>query len=82
MFKLKKIHKYAGVTSGIVLIILSISGFFLNHDNWKFLYTITLPNTVLPQATIVKDTRLLNDYYVSKEDSATREYQCSLQKNT
>lgn len=72
MFKLKKIHKYAGVTSGIVLIILSISGFFLNHDNWKFLYTITLPNTLLPQTTIVKDTRLLNDYYVSKEDSSKK----------
>ena len=72
MFKLKKVHRYAGVTSGIVLIILSISGFFLNHDNWKFLYTITLPNTLLPQATIAKDTKLLNDYYVSKEDSSKR----------
>ncbi|MCF6245479.1 MAG: PepSY domain-containing protein [Sulfurovum sp.] len=72
MFRLKKIHKYAGITSGIMLILLSISGFFLNHDNWKFLYTTTLPNTILPQATIEKDKRLLNAYYVAKDEPLKR----------
>ena len=69
MFRLKKVHKYAGVLSGIVLILLSISGFFLNHDNWKFLYGTTLPNSILPQETIDKDKRLYNTYYVDKEDT-------------
>ena len=70
MFRLKKIHKYAGVLSGIVLIFLCVSGFFLNHDNWKFLYTTTLPNNILPQATIDKEKRLYNAYYIDKEDDS------------
>lgn len=70
MFRLKKVHKYAGVLSGIVLILLSVSGFFLNHDNWKFLYATTLPNSILPQTTIDKDKRLYNTYYVDKEETS------------
>ncbi|MCF6245087.1 MAG: PepSY domain-containing protein [Sulfurovum sp.] len=72
MFRLKKIHKYAGVISGIVLLLLSISGFFLNHDSWKFLYTTTFSNTMLPHATIEKDKKLYNTYYVDEENGTQK----------
>ena len=74
MFKLRKIHKYAGIFSGVVLILLSISGFFLNHDNWKFLYTTTFSNSYLPETTIKYNQRLYNSYKVDIKDSSVRLY--------
>ena len=38
----RKIHKISGLIAGVVILILSITGFFLDHYNWKFLHTITL----------------------------------------
>jgi len=72
MFKLRKIHKYAGVLSGIFLLLLSISGFFLNHDNWKFLYTTNIPNAYLSLATVNKNQNLYNTYIVDKKNKALR----------
>ena len=72
MFKLHKIHKYAGIFSGVVLILLSISGFFLNHDNWKFLYTTTVSNKYLPKTTIEENARLYNSYKIDINDSSIR----------
>ena len=65
MFKLRKLHKYAGIFSGIVLLFLAVTGFFLNHDNWKFLYTTTIPNTYLPKSTTTLDKRLFTSYLVN-----------------
>lgn len=72
MFKLHKIHKYAGIFSGIVLLLLSISGFFLNHDNWKFLYTTTFSNDYLPSQTIKHNKSLYNSYIVDKDNASLR----------
>jgi len=69
MFRLRKLHKYAGVLSGIILILLSVTGFFLNHDNWKFLYASTIPNTYLPKTTIQHDKRLFNSYLVDIKEN-------------
>lgn len=38
----RKIHKISGLIAGVVILILSITGFFLDHYNWKFLHTTTL----------------------------------------
>ncbi|RLA69501.1 MAG: peptidase [Epsilonproteobacteria bacterium] len=72
MFRLRKIHKYAGIFSGIVLLLLSISGFFLNHDNWKFLYTTTVSNQYLPIKTTQGNLRLYNSYSVDKDNDLIR----------
>lgn len=68
MFKLRKIHKYAGITSGVVLLLLAISGFFLNHDNWKFLYAATISNHYLPAETIKLDSKLYNSYLIDNDN--------------
>ena len=39
---IRKLHKISGLIAGVVILILSITGFFLDHYNWKFLHTITL----------------------------------------
>lgn len=46
----RKLHKKAGVFAGLFLLILFLSGFFLNHDQWKFQYHWTVPNSMLPDA--------------------------------
>jgi hypothetical protein len=38
----RKIHKISGLIAGVVILILSITGFFLDHYSWKFLHTTTL----------------------------------------
>ncbi len=39
MVKLFKLHKYSGIVAGVVLFVLAVSGFLLNHKNFSFLYT-------------------------------------------
>ncbi|MCF6346592.1 MAG: PepSY domain-containing protein [Thiomicrorhabdus sp.] len=54
----RKLHKKAGIFAGLLLFILSITGFFLNHDQWSFQYHWTLPNSVLPDAVSEADKKL------------------------
>lgn len=58
MKKLFKIHKFAGITAGLVLIILGLTGFFLDHKNWSWLYEVRVNNSFLPQSTIDKEAKL------------------------
>ncbi|MCB4747885.1 MAG: PepSY domain-containing protein [Sulfurovum sp.] len=69
MFRLRKLHKYAGIFSGVVLLLLSLTGFFLNHDNWNFLYSTSIPNSYLPKATVAEEKRLFNSYIVDKNQT-------------
>ncbi len=39
MVTLFKLHKYSGIVAGVVLFVLAVSGFLLNHKNFSFLYT-------------------------------------------
>jgi len=59
----------AGITSGVVLLLLAISGFFLNHDNWKFIYTTTVSNHYLPEETIKLGSKLYNSYLIDTEQN-------------
>ncbi|GKT11460.1 MAG: hypothetical protein ISEC1_P0424 [Thiomicrorhabdus sp.] len=55
---LRKLHQKAGIIAGLFLLILSLTGFFLNHDQWKFQYHWTLPNSILPDAVVQADKKL------------------------
>ncbi|MDQ7061049.1 MAG: PepSY-associated TM helix domain-containing protein [Sulfurimonas sp.] len=70
MVKLHKLHKFAGLTAGLVLIILGISGFLINHDKWSFLYTTTFTN--VPQTTKDADAKLFEAYWINPEDEQHR----------
>ena len=67
MVKSYKLHKFAGVSAGVILLILSISGFFLDHDKWSFLYTTTFSS--VPLHIINADKRLHNAYYIDEKNT-------------
>lgn len=66
MVKLYKLHKIAGLSAGLILLILGITGFFINHDQWSFLYTITFKH--LPQASKEADAKLFDAYWVDEKN--------------
>lgn len=65
----RKLHKKAGIIAGLFLLILSLTGFFLNHDQWKFQYHWTLPNSVLPDAVAKADKKLFQAKTTHPSDS-------------
>ena len=66
MVKIYKLHKVAGISAGILLLFLSISGFFLDHDKWSFLYTTTFSS--VPSQTLKSEKRLFTSYYVDEQN--------------
>ncbi|MDP3265979.1 MAG: PepSY-associated TM helix domain-containing protein [Sulfuricurvum sp.] len=69
MIRLSKLHKFGAHSVVFVLLILSISGFFLNHKNWNFLYSTTF--TSVPKSVIEHDDSLINGYWI---DSANKNH--------
>ena len=67
MVKLFKVHKYSGLTAGILLLILSFTGFFLDHKNWSFMYDISFEN--LPKSVYKHEKRLIEAYWIDPEDA-------------
>ena len=67
MVKLFKLHKFFGLLAGLVLLILGVSGFFLDHKQWSFLYTTTF--TSLPQSAYKTDKQLFDAYYVDPQNT-------------
>ncbi len=66
MVKAYKLHKVSGISAGVILFILSVSGFFLDHDKWSFLYTTTFSS--VPAHTLHFENRLFTSYYQEKND--------------
>lgn len=66
MVKIYKLHKLAGISAGIILLILSVSGFFLNHDKWSFLYTTTFSS--VPSHILNADKHLYNAYHIDEKN--------------
>ena len=68
MVKAYKIHKFFGLLAGLLILVLGVTGFFLDHEKWDFLYTTTFKT--LPDATKESDKKLFNSYWIDKQDSA------------
>ncbi|WP_457597133.1 PepSY domain-containing protein [Hydrogenimonas sp.] len=66
MVRLFRLHKLAGLLAGGVLFILGSTGFFLDHDGWRFLYTTTFSH--YPDALMRHETRLYNGYDIDPSD--------------
>ena len=65
MVKLKQIfrwHKWAGLGFGLILFILGLSGFFLNHDNFDFLWDWKVDNAYLPEVFHSEPARMVEVY--------------------
>ena len=67
MVKLFKLHKFFGLLAGLVLLVLGVTGFFIDHKQWNFLYTTTFKN--VPNATYAEDKKLFEAYLVDSEDT-------------
>ncbi len=70
MVTLHKLHKFTGLSAGFVLLILGITGFFINHDKWSFLYTTTFK--YVPKVTKEADARLFEAYWIDPDDHTHR----------
>ncbi|MEN4053735.1 MULTISPECIES: PepSY-associated TM helix domain-containing protein [Sulfurimonas] len=66
MVKSYKLHKFFGLSAGLVVLILSVTGFFLDHDNWNFLYTTTIKH--YPDSLNDVDKRLFTSYNVDSQN--------------
>ncbi len=64
----RKIHKISGISAGVVLFLLAFTGFFLDHDNWDFLYNIKVPNAFIPVSVIGEGSRLNEVFLIDKEE--------------
>ena len=70
MVKLFRLHKISGLLAGGVLFVLAVTGFFLDHDTWRFLYTTTLSH--VPKHLLTGESRLFEGYLVDPADPAHR----------
>lgn len=59
----RKIHKISGLIAGVVILILSITGLFLNHDNWKFLHNTTFET--VPSNIYTLNDRNITSYLIN-----------------
>lgn len=66
MVILSKLHKTIAWVVIPFLLILSISGFFLNHKSWNFLYTLTFSH--LPQSTLKNEEKLFESFWIDPLD--------------
>ena len=65
----RKLHKKAGIFAGLFLLILGLTGFFLNHDQWQFQYHWTVPNSIVPDAVAEADKKLFQTKTLKADDS-------------
>jgi len=62
------IHKQAGLITGFVLGLLAFTGFFLDHENFNFLWSITVADEFVPQSMVDKKGRGYEVYKVDPSD--------------
>lgn len=65
LYRIAQIHRFSGLSLGLVLLILSITGFFLNHDNFNILWNITFNKDSLPSDITKKTTQSFNAFKVN-----------------
>lgn len=68
MVKLHQLHKFAGLSAGLVILILGVTGFFINHDKWSFLYSTTF--SYVPETVKEADTNLFESYWINPNNNA------------
>lgn len=66
MPRLSKLHKLGAHTVFFILVILSVSGFFLNHKTWNFLYTTTFRS--VPESVLHHNDALISGYWIDPKD--------------
>ena len=62
------IHKITGLALGAILVILGVTGFFLDHDNFDYLWDIKVSDRFLPESIIEKKQKAFNAYKINSSD--------------
>ncbi len=70
MVTTKNLHKIIGLAFGLFLFILSLTGFFLDHDEYDFQWEITIDSNYLPRSVIDKQYRIFEAYKINPSDNS------------
>ncbi len=68
LYTVFRIHKYSGLGAGLILGLLALTGFFLDHENFDFLWDITIDDRLLPESIVAKKSRAIEAYRVDTSD--------------
>ncbi len=71
LYTVFKVHKIAGLAFGSILLLLGATGFFLDHENFNFLWDIKVSDSLLPPSIVEKKLKTINAY---KIDTANPEH--------
>ncbi len=58
------LHKYSGLATGLILALLAITGFFLDHENFNFLWQIEVNDRWVPESMEANKYRSVEAYRV------------------
>ena len=62
------LHKYSGLAAGLILALLAFTGFFLDHENFDFLWQIEINDRWIPASMQAKKSRSVEAYRVDVEN--------------
>ena len=62
------IHKITGLALGAILLLLGFTGFFLDHDNFDFLWDIKVSDKLLPESIVQKKLKAFNAYKIDSSN--------------
>lgn len=68
LYTVFQIHKYSGLGAGLILGLLALTGFFLDHENFDFLWNITIDDRLLPESIVAKKQRAIEAYRIDTSD--------------
>jgi len=68
-YTLFRLHKYSGLAAGLILMLLAITGFFLDHEYFGFLWKIEIDDRWVPESMEAKKPRSVEAYRVDTHDS-------------
>ena len=68
LYTVFKVHKVAGLVLGLILLLLGFTGFFLNHDNFNFLWDVSVSDRVLPQSIVDKKRKAFQAYKINEKN--------------
>ncbi len=64
----RKLHKQIGLVAGLFLFVLSFTGFFLDHDDFDFLWNIKIQSSFLPAGVVKKINRSYEAYKINPKN--------------
>lgn len=65
-----KIHKWAGLISALWLMVLGVTGFFLDHRDWQWMWQWTVPEYLMPDAVVKKSGGATRLYRIDPKSGA------------